>query len=110
MIPSRFIFALGLLAMLLASCQPAPSSTDPNIALTTAVETAFAQINVPSETPAWTETPVPTATVPRTPPALPPMFQTSLLKPHHIPRNYMTNACQQLKNKWDPNKSAPGRW
>lgn len=104
----RFISALGLLALLLASCQPAPSSFDPNIALTSAVETAFAQINVPSETPVLTETPVSTPTIPRTPPALPPMFQTSLLKPHHIPRNYVTNACQYLKNKWDPNKSVPG--
>jgi hypothetical protein len=36
------------------------------------------------------------------------MYQTSILKPHDIPRTYVADTCQYLKNKWDPNKSAPG--
>ena len=104
----RFILTLSLFAALLASCQPAAPTPDPAIAMTAAIETAFAQINQPTETPAPTDTLVPTATVPRTPPALPGMYQTSLLKSHDIPRTYVADTCQYLKNKWDPNKSAPG--
>jgi hypothetical protein len=57
-----------------------------------------------------TETPVPTATVivPRTPPALPPAFQTGALNPLDTPHAYITDSCQYLKAKWDPNNSAPG--
>lgn len=104
----RFVLPFSLFAVLLASCQPAPAQPTPNIVLTSAVETAFANINISTETLAATETPALAPTVPRTPPALPPMFQTSLLKPHHLPRNYVSNACQYLKNKWGSNKSAPG--
>lgn len=104
----RFVLPFSLFAVLLASCQPAPAQPTPNIVLTSAVATAFANINISTETLAATETPALAPTVPRTPPALPPMFQTSLLKPHHLPRNYVSNACQYLKNKWGSNKSAPG--
>jgi hypothetical protein len=105
----RLLLTFGLLAVLLASCQPAASPTaDPNIALTAAFETAVAQISQPTATPAPTETPVPTATVPRTPPALPGTFQTSILKPEDQPRTYVTDTCQYLQNKWNPNNSAPG--
>jgi hypothetical protein len=109
----RFFLNFSLLAMLLAACQPA-ATPDPGIAMTAAIETAFAQINIPTETPDSTalspqeETPAPTTSIPRTPPALPSMYQTSILKPHDIPRTYVADTCQYLKNKWDPNKSAPG--
>jgi hypothetical protein len=103
----RLILTFSLFALLLAACQPA-AAPGPDFAMTAAIETAFAQINIPTETPAPTETPVPTATIPRTPPALPSMFQTSILKPHDIPRTYVTDSCQYLKNKWDPNKVRTG--
>jgi hypothetical protein len=104
---NRFLLTLSLLALLLAACQPA-ATPGPDFAMTAAIETAFAQINIPTETPAPTETPIPTATIPRTPPALPATFQTSVLRSNDIPRTYVADSCQYLKNKWDPNKSAPG--
>lgn len=104
----RLILTLSLLAVLLASCQPAAPTPDQNIALTAAIETAFAEINQPTATLAPTDTPIPTATVPRTPPALPGGYQTSLLNPEALPRNYVADSCQYLKNKWDSTKSVPG--
>jgi hypothetical protein len=46
--------------------------------------------------------------VPRTPPALPPAFQTGALNPLDTPHTYITDSCQYLKAKWDPNNAAPG--
>jgi len=115
MTKSRFIIpsitpglGLILLAVLLGSCQPAPVTVTPDLAMTAAFGTAFAQISQPTSTPLPTETPIPTATALRTPPALPGIYQTSLLKPEDMPRAYATDTCQYLRNKWDPNKSAPG--
>jgi hypothetical protein len=103
------VITLGLIVLLLASCQRAAAPTpDQNIALTAAFETAVAQISQPTATPVPTETPVPTATVPRTPPALPEMFQTSILKPEDLPRTYVADTCQYLQNRWNPNNAAPG--
>ena len=106
----RFILNLSLLAVLLAGCQPSAVSADPNIVMTAAVETAFAEINIPSETPAPTAnaTPIPIATILRTPPALPATYQTSILKPEDLPRTYVADTCQYLQNKWNPNNAAPG--
>ncbi|MEK6754393.1 MAG: polysaccharide deacetylase family protein [Chloroflexota bacterium] len=105
---TRLIPTLGLLALLLAACQPSAATADPAIIQTAAFETAFAQISIPTSTPVPTETPIPTATVPRTPPALPGMYQTSILKSHDIPRAYVADTCQYLQNKWNSNNSAPG--
>jgi hypothetical protein len=97
-----------LFATLLAACQPAAATPDINAALTAAFETAVAQINAPTATPQITDTPIPTATIPRTPPALPAAYQSSLLNPENLPRTYVTDSCQYLKNKWDSTKAAPG--
>lgn len=105
---SRIILTFSLFAALLVSCQPAAETPDPSLAMTAAFETAFAQINIPTETQAPVDTPIPTATVLRTPPVLPGMFQTGILKPNDIPRFYVQDSCQYLKNKWDPNKADPG--
>lgn len=104
----RFILSLSLFTTLLAACQPAVTTPDQNLVMTAAIETAFAQINAPTATPQITDTPIPTATVPRTPPALPGNYQTSFLKPEDLPRSYVTDSCQYLKNKWDSTKSTPG--
>ncbi len=104
----RFFLNLCLLAFVLTSCQPQAVTQDPNIAMTAAIQTAFAEISQPTQTLAPTETPVPTATVPRTPPALPSTFQTGLISIESPPRNYVADACQYIKNKWDSTKSAPG--
>lgn len=105
---SRLIFTLSLFTALLAACQPAAATPDQDFAMTAAIETAFAQISQPTATFAPTETPIPTATVPRTPPALPAIYQSALLKPEDLPRTYVTDSCQYLKNKWDSTKSVPG--
>lgn len=75
---------------------------------TAAFETAVAQISQPTTTVAPTDTPVPTSTIVRTPPALPQTFQTTILKPEDLPRTYVADTCQYLQNKWNPNNAAPG--
>lgn len=108
---SRFthqFLTLSLLAILLTSCQPAAATADPNIVMTTAFETAFAQINIPTQTPASTDTPIPTATIPRTPPALPALYVSNALAKIDIPHTYIKDTCQYLKDKWNPNNAAPG--
>lgn len=105
----RIILNLGLLAILLAACQPAAPTIDPNMVMTAAYETAVAQITISTATPpAPTDTPVPTATVPRTPPALPAMYQSPIIRAEDSPRTYVSDTCQYLQNKWNPNNSAPG--
>jgi hypothetical protein len=105
---SRFTLTFSLLAVVLTSCSPATPTSDPNIAMTAAIQTAFAEISKPTDTPVPSETPVPTATIPRTPPTLPSTFQTGLISSESPPRNYVADACQYIKDKWDSTKSSPG--
>ncbi len=108
MTKNRLFLNLSLLALLLASCQPAPATQDINTQMTAAFETAVAQISAPSATPAVIDTPIPTATIVRTPPVLPAAYQTPLLKAEDLPRTYIADSCQYLQNKWNVNNSAPG--
>jgi polysaccharide deacetylase len=100
--------SVSLPAILLGACQPAPPSTpDMSAALTQAFETAVAHlqptaIHVPSETP------IPSATAVRTPPALPSTFVASQLNPLDTPHSYIQDACQYLQDKWNSNNAAPG--
>lgn len=106
---TRIITCLGLIALLAAACQPSAPTSDPlQIAMTAALETAFAEINIPTQTPVPTETPVPTATVPRTPPALPSIYTTTVLNPLDTPHTYILDSCQYLNAKWNPSNAAPG--
>jgi hypothetical protein len=100
----RLVFSSLLL--LLAACQAAPAAPTPDLsaAFTQAYQTAVAQL----ATPIPSNTPEPSPTALRTPPALPAVFQTSLLKPGDTPHTYIRDTCQELKEKWDPNNSAPG--
>ncbi len=102
----RFLLTFCLLAVILSACQPAPVPPTPDMsaALTEAVATALAQL----ATPTFTPSPVPTATAIRTPPPLPPAFQTTLLNPLDAPHTYIQDSCQYLLDKWNPNNSAPG--
>ncbi len=95
-----------LLAVLLAACQPTATVPTPdiNIVMTQAVASAMAQL----VTPTFTVTPTPIATAVRTPPALPATFQTTLLDPLNVPHTYVTDSCQQLKDKWTSTNAAPG--
>jgi hypothetical protein len=105
---THHFLTFSLLAVVLTSCSPATPTSDPNIAMTAAIQTAFAEISKPTDTLVPSETPVPTATIQRTPPALPSTFQTGLISVESPPRNYVADACQYIKNKWDSTKSSPG--
>ncbi|MBN1304214.1 MAG: hypothetical protein JXA13_07250 [Anaerolineales bacterium] len=114
----RLIFSLQLLTLLaigLSSCSPQPAAPtiDPDLIMTQAFGTVSAQSTqtaLASQllTPASTETPIPTATIPRTPPALPGLYTTGLLNPKDTPHPYIQDTCQYLKDKWGPNKAVPG--
>ena len=107
---SRIFLAISLLAVILTACGPAASASptpDMDFVMTQAVQTAMAGMVTP--TPLPTETPLPTATQPpRTPPALPPAFTTSILNPLDTPHTYVADTCQYLQDKWNPNNAAPG--
>ena len=55
-----------------------------------------------------TETPGPTATAVRTPPNLPPQYRSPLLNPLDEVHTYLQDDCQYLRDKWGPDKAAPG--
>lgn len=108
---THHLLTLSLLAVLLTACQPSASPVDQNAIMTQAVQTAFASIQQTqiASTPSATNTPPATATLPpRTPPALPPVFQTQGLTFGVAPKTYIADACQYIKAKWDPNNAAPG--
>ncbi len=110
------LFLAIIAALLLSACGGAPQpAADPAAEATRAFASALltATYAVPAASvtpnPSPTPTPLPpTATAVRTPPALPAAFSTSLLKPLDLPHSYIQNTCEYLKNRWDPNKSAPG--
>jgi hypothetical protein len=63
----------------------------------------------PTETPGPTNTPMPpTADPNRTPPALPAVYTSGTLNKVDTPHAYIQDTCEYLKDRWDPNKSAPG--
>jgi len=105
---SRLRLTSGLFALLFAACRATPVTPAADPVMTAAFQTAMVQISQPTGTAAPTETPLPTATVPRTPPALPLPYQTSYLHKLDTPHTYLSDTCQYLKAKWDPNNAAPG--
>ena len=108
--PSRILPAFILLTVILTACRPAaPASPTPDMGMvmTQAVDTAMAGFF--TSTPLPTETPLPTVTMPpRTPPALPPAFTSTILNPLDTPHTYITDTCQYLQDKWSPNNATPG--
>jgi peptidoglycan/xylan/chitin deacetylase (PgdA/CDA1 family) len=99
---------LLLSLILLAACQPAPAATpDVGPAMTQAFETAFAGLQ-PTTTPRPSETPVPSVTAVRTPPALPATFVASQLNPLDTPHTYIEDTCQYLFDRWNSNNAVPG--
>jgi len=105
----RFIPTLSLITAILTSCAPVASSATPdvNAVYTQAFATALAALQ-PSATPVSTETPLPAATVMRTPPALPSTFVASQLNSLDTPHTYIQDTCQYLYDKWNSNNAAPG--
>lgn len=101
-----------LLAGGLAACSASSSQASADPAATQMFESALltATWSVPTATPLPTQTPTPqpTPTIVHTPPALPGVFQTSLLNKADAPRVYEQDACAYLKNRLDPAKAQPG--
>jgi len=112
--------AIGLLALfLLAACSPktpeATSEVNATQVFESALLTATYAVVVPSDTPVptLTFTPAPTLTPTKTPwvgpaPELPATFTTTLLSSNIVPHTYIEDTCQYLRNRWNPNNSAPG--
>ncbi len=112
----RFALLLGLLIALLAGCSPStpppPTAADPADAVEEAMATIQAGFTQTAEaipaTELPTETPVPSPTAVRTPPALPGIYQSPILNALDTPHTYISDTCEYLKAKWDPNNSVPG--
>jgi hypothetical protein len=112
----RYALLLGLIAVFIAGCGSSTGTEPTPVDQAQIMEDALATIQaeytqtaaVPSPTDFPTETPVPVPTVPRTPPALPGPYESSLLNPLDTPHQYIADTCAYLNAKWDPNKSAPG--
>ncbi len=101
----RHMLWVLLVSSILASCTPG----------TTIIPTELPEFTQTATLPPATFTPEPTATpIPptptpiRTPPALPGIFQTTILNPLDPPHTYIKDTCGYLKAKWDPNNSSPG--
>ena len=101
--------------MLFSACSNSTPIEQNNTAEETiqaAVENTRAALTLPTLTPSFTplptETAVPTATIVRTPPALPTIYTSSILNPKDAPHTYISDSCEYLKMKWDPNNSTPG--
>ncbi len=99
-----------MLVTLGTACGRATPPVDVNAQMTAAVQSAMATLQS-AQTPATRApqpTPKPTDVVPRTPPALPPVYTTNLLNPLDTPHTYIQDQCQYLKAKWTSTNAAPG--
>jgi hypothetical protein len=95
------------LLFFLAGCTSAAAPSVPPKGTATLVPNAtFTQ--KPTDTPIPTDTPTLTATALRTPPALPELFQTTLLNQLDPPHNYISDTCHYLQDKWSSKNSLPG--
>jgi len=90
----------GMVVFLLIACSPAPAVTDTVTERSTTLA-APAGTSLPP-------TPEPAPTIARIPPALPGMYQSTLLHPLDVPRTYIQDTCQYLRNKWNPFSAQPG--
>ncbi|MBE3143223.1 MAG: hypothetical protein IMZ61_04765 [Planctomycetes bacterium] len=107
-----------LLALLLSGCGTSTMLVTPTADATqifaNALLTATYAIRAPTATVTPlppTATPVPPTPTPtrmRTPPALPGPYISPVLNKLDTPHSYISDTCQYLKMKWDPNNSAPG--
>jgi hypothetical protein len=112
----RYALLFGLLGILLTGCGSSapttPTDADPAQIVEEAMATIQAEFTQTAEaippTDSPTETPVPSPTAIRTPPALPEMYQSAILHSLDTPRTYVDDTCTYLNAKWDPNKSTPG--
>jgi hypothetical protein len=94
---------LCLITVILTACS-ASTEGRPTAIPTDSVEKPSTVITSPT----ITETPAPLPTAVRTPPALPDIYISEHLNPIDVPRSYIEDTCEYLKNRWDPNNAAPG--
>lgn len=110
----KTIISILLVTVFFVACAPfsASPTVDTNTINAQAIETVLAGMTQTMEAqpivPQPTETPLPSATPVRTPPALPPAFTTGILNPVDVPHTYIADTCQYLQDKWNPNNAAPG--
>ena len=105
----RKIISFALLIATLSSLLSACSSMFAPPATATPLPTSTATLVPPTSTPTITPSPIPpTPTAIRTPPDLPAVFQSAALNPLDTPHTYISDTCQYLKDRWDPNHSIPG--
>ena len=111
------VIGLGVLILWASACTVQPT-VQPELTVTSLFQSALltATYGVPTATftatpvtptPTITPSPTPTRTV-GPPPTLPATFTTDLIKKDVVPQAYISDTCQYLKNRWDPNKSSPG--
>jgi hypothetical protein len=107
--------------ILCAGCSPKNSETAANATqeFNDALLTATFAVTIPPTSthsplpPTSTPTPTITPTYTRTPysgtpPSLPEIFQSGILRPNTQPQTYIEDTCAYLKDRWNPNNSTPG--
>ncbi|MEN6410001.1 MAG: polysaccharide deacetylase family protein [Anaerolineaceae bacterium] len=109
---SRFSHCLILLAALgmgalLAGCVSNPSALTQATEMETPTVTPVPSTATPSPQPSPTAIP-PTPTITATLPAPPPIFQAKGLRSGVEPQTYLTDVCEALRLRWDPERSEPG--
>jgi hypothetical protein len=87
---------LLLLPLSCTSSPAAPTAGGPAIPSRAATEPAAPSLAAPTQTP------------PRTPPALPEIFRPAALNPLDVPRTYIQDTCQYLRNRLNPGAAQPG--
>lgn len=97
---TRYLLTILLGSIVLTACSGgSPFAKDTPTPTLTATVT---QTVTPTVTPTLTPTAI------RTPPALPVTFTSSTYALKDAPHTYIADTCSYLKDRWDPNKSAPG--
>jgi hypothetical protein len=106
----RIGLLVGACALLVTACAPSADAAQIDLQMTSAVQTAVADIvaTQAAAQPAATEAPPATPAAPRTPPALPALFTSAALNPQDTPHTYIEDQCQYLRDKWTSTNSVPG--
>lgn len=112
---NRLLRSLFLLLPLMVSGCSAANQANIPLTQTALFQEALlkATLSVPTRTLTPTLTPVPPTETPtptpiRTPPALPDVFTSTILDKDVLPQTYVQDTCEYLKDRWNPNNSAPG--
>ncbi|HSR21361.1 MAG TPA: hypothetical protein VLL49_10655, partial [Anaerolineales bacterium] len=106
----RIGLLLGACSLAVAACGPSAAAAEIDLQMTSAVQTAVADIvaTQAASQPVPTQVHSATPAAPRTPPALPAMFTSAALNPQDTPHAYIEDQCQYLRDKWTSTHSVPG--